>query len=703
MTLNRLIVIGFAVGLLFLICGPLSAKPRIIFDTDMDSDFDDAGALAVLHALADKGECEILAVMHSTSTPWSVGVIDAINTYYARGDLPIGARKRTDNDNRSSYAEKIAKDTSRFEHNVTDWNHKDVSQAKVLYKSILAKQTDQSTTIVTVGPYLNLLDLLNDPEAVALIRKKVKLLSIMGGHFNPPGHTEWNMSQKGRYEDGPKAGKAVVERWPTPVVWSDVHIGVRLPTGKRLQYTARDNPVREVYRLALHNKWRDHASWDQSAVLFAVRGLRDYWLACTTGRPVIYQDQDGNWATDWLASPDSKHAYLKIRKANAELAKIIEDLMIAPPVRKPRKVPETGRSVKTIADSVAFPGADWEETAPEAQGVHSAKLKSAVEFLKNNTPRDGVKRLVVVRNGRIIWKGDQAERRQRVWSVTKAFTSTAHGLLIDDGKCTLETLAKDYNPKLAKHYPAVTLRHLATMTSGIDAVGGSYDCDAEGRCDRNALADPLPPFFQPGTKYQYWDEATQQYGFVLTKIAGEPLHDLLQRRILGPIGIQEIGWQPDETGKVPNWTGGLEISATDLARFGHLFLNRGRWNANQLISAEWVDAATSVQVPPSIPDALPTSNRKGSGVYGYHWWPNGTRPDGTRRWQHAPHGAYGRSGYNNNDLFVFPAWNMVIVRLGLDERKSSGGFPITNKTYSEFFKRVGRAILDPIVEGDRRA
>jgi len=124
MTLNRLIVIGFAVGLLFLICGPLSAKPRIIFDTDMDSDFDDAGALAVLHALADRGECEILAVMHSTSTPWSVGVIDAINTYYARGDLPIGARKRTDNDNRSSYAEKIAKDISRFEHNVTDWNHK---------------------------------------------------------------------------------------------------------------------------------------------------------------------------------------------------------------------------------------------------------------------------------------------------------------------------------------------------------------------------------------------------------------------------------------------------------------------------------------------------------------------------------------------------------------------------------------------------
>jgi CubicO group peptidase (beta-lactamase class C family) len=187
----------------------------------------------------------------------------------------------------------------------------------------------------------------------------------------------------------------------------------------------------------------------------------------------------------------------------------------------------------------------------------------------------------------------------------------------------------------------------------------------------------------------------------LTKIAAEPLHDLLQRRILGPIGIQAIRWQLDTTKRVPNWTGGIEIPANDLARFGHLFLNRGRWHGRQLVRAEWVDAATSVQVPASIPDALPKINRKGSGVYGYHWWPNGTRPDGTRLWPDAPPGTYARSGYNNNHVFVFPAWNMVIVRLGLDANKSSGGFRIPSATYSEFFKRVGAAIRDPVVEGNR--
>lgn len=352
---------------------------------------------------------------------------------------------------------------------------------------------------------------------------------------------------------------------------------------------------------------------------------------------------------------------------------------------------------------MAFPGDQWEIASPQSQNVDSERLQDAVRYLEENTPRDGVKRLVIVRHGRIIWQGPEADRRHRVWSVSKAFTSTAHGLLDDDGKCTLETLARDHNPQLAAYYPAVNLRHLATMTSGIDGEGGSYDRDAEGRGDANALVEPARPFFPPGTKYQYWDEATQHYGFVLTKIAGEPLPDLLQRRILGPIGMTAVRWQQDDTKKnIPNWTGGLEISASDLARFGHLFLNRGQWNGKQLISTRWVDDATSVQVPPSIPDALPSSDRKGSGIYGYHWWPNGTRPDGTRPWPDAPHGTYMRSGHNNNALFVVPAWGVVIVRLGLDGEQRNGGYPIPRSTYNEFLRRVGTALYDSVVEGEAR-
>ncbi len=347
---------------------------------------------------------------------------------------------------------------------------------------------------------------------------------------------------------------------------------------------------------------------------------------------------------------------------------------------------------------IIFPGDDWELATPESQHVHSDRLKAAIEYLQEHAGSNGVKRMVVIRNGRMIWKGAEADTQQRIWSVSKAFTSTAHGLLIEDGRCTLDTLAKDFSPDLAEHYPTVTLRHLATMTSGIDGVGGTYDFDGERRGDQNALVDPLPPFFAPGTKYMYWDEATQQYGYVLTKIAGESLHDYLKRRILDPIGITQFRWQLDSTKKALNWTGGIEITASDLARFGHLFLNRGNWNGKQLVSASWVREATKVQVPATVPAGLPTSNRQGSGVYGYHWWPNGIKPDGKRRWPDAPVGTYERSGYNNNDLFVIPAWDIVIVRLGLDQREDE----ITTAEYDVFLRKVGEAILDPVVDGERR-
>jgi hypothetical protein len=85
-------------------------------------------------------------------------------------------------------------------------------------------------------------------------------------------------------------------------------------------------------------------------------------------------------------------------------------------------------------------------------------------------------------------------------------------------------------------------------------------------------------------------------------------------------------------------------------------------------------------------------------VYGYHWWPNGIRPDGQRKWPDAPTETYARSGYNNNDLFVIPPWNTVIVRLGLDQSEDE----ITAAEYNEFLKRVGDSILDPVIEGERR-
>jgi CubicO group peptidase (beta-lactamase class C family) len=134
----------------------------------------------------------------------------------------------------------------------------------------------------------------------------------------------------------------------------------------------------------------------------------------------------------------------------------------------------------------------------------------------------------------------------------------------------------------------------------------------------------------------------------------------------------------------------VAISARQLARLGYLFLHRGNWNGRQLISGAWVDEATRPQVATTLP-VWPDSGADGRGVYGFNWWANGLKADGQRKWPGAPLGTFSASGYNNNDMFVIPEWNMVIVRLGLDE----GERQITDDVYSGFIERIGNAITNP--------
>ncbi|UCG57365.1 MAG: serine hydrolase [Phycisphaerales bacterium] len=349
------------------------------------------------------------------------------------------------------------------------------------------------------------------------------------------------------------------------------------------------------------------------------------------------------------------------------------------------------------AGSMAFPGEQWEQATPESQGLDPAKLEQAVSYLKDNSGPDGVKELVIIRNGYMIWKGTDIDKVHGVWSLTKSFTSTVLGLLIDDGRASLDTLARDYVPSMAKTYPAVTLRHLTTMTSGYYAIGD----EPRGGYRHGPSPTPFKPadrplFVPPGSRYAYWDSAMNQFANVLTRIAGEPIEELFERRIADPIGIDRAKWDWGDFGRIDgivvnggsgNSNKHIFISARELARFGHLFLNKGKWKDEQLLSAAWVHAATSPHVPASLP-LQRLSGADGRGTYGYNWWANGAKADGKRKWPDAPAGTYSASGYNNNDMFVIPEWNMVVVRLGLDQ----GRFAITDKIYSTFLRKTGEAI-----------
>ncbi len=351
----------------------------------------------------------------------------------------------------------------------------------------------------------------------------------------------------------------------------------------------------------------------------------------------------------------------------------------------------------TTPNAMVFPDRQWQEATPESQGLDAARLERAVAYLKDNSGKDGVTELVIVRNGYLILNGSNTDKVHGVWSLTKSFTSTALGLLIDDGKVSLDTRVANIIPSMAKDYPTLALQHFTTMTSGYRAQGdeprGSY---LHG--PSKTPFTPGPPLFTPpGSKYAYWDSAMNQFANVLTRIAGEPLESLFERRIAKPIHMNPEQWRWGNFGKIDgirvnggsgNSNRHMFISARELARLGHLFLNRGNWNGTQLISAAWVDAVHQTQVPASVELGHPKSGIEGRGVYGFNWWTNGIKPDGQRKWPGAPLGTYAASGYNNNDMFVIPEWNMVIVRLGLDQRDR----PITDTIYGEFIKKIGQSM-----------
>lgn len=297
---------------------------KIILDTDFGNDCDDTGALAILHQMAYNGEAEILATMYPMPDEFGASAIDAVNTYYGKPDIPVGAYKGNYEykGKHNDYYNSLL--TNNFPNDLK--SGKNAPDAVVLYRRILASQPDKSVTIVVVGPQRLVADLLlSKPDSIskldgmALVKKKVKQLVSMGAAY--PKGDEWNIKLS------PDASKLVAEKWPTAVVYSGFEIGEPIMTGERLvTETPEQNPVRMAFATNpdLDAKKNRH-SWDQTAVLFAVRGLKDYW---TMGSGTIQIASDGK--NNWVAGGKDRK-YLIAKKPVPEMKKVIEDMMVAPP------------------------------------------------------------------------------------------------------------------------------------------------------------------------------------------------------------------------------------------------------------------------------------------------------------------------------------------------------------------------------------
>jgi hypothetical protein len=300
---------------------------KVILDSDLGQDCDDAAVMAIMHKLADNGEAEILATMFPMQDPMGAPAMDVINTYYGRPDIPIGTYKGNYAYQGKLFDHYNTKLAENFPHDLKHGN--DAPDAIELYRKILAKQPDKSVVIVVVGPQRLLADLLKSgPDAYSklsgldLVKRKVKLLSAMGSGF-PEGH-EWNI------KIAPDASKLVAETWPTPIVYSGNEIGGAIRTGSRLlTETPEDNPVRASFEdhPFVDKVTKDRQSWDQTSMLYAVRGAQDLWVLESTG----YNHIDDTGKNEWRRDKDKDHSYLILNQPAAEVKKVIEDLMVAPP------------------------------------------------------------------------------------------------------------------------------------------------------------------------------------------------------------------------------------------------------------------------------------------------------------------------------------------------------------------------------------
>lgn len=314
----------------------MKPKTKIIFDTDIGSDCDDAGALAMLHRLCDAGECELLAVSACYDSPYVAGCIDAINRYYGHV-VPVGINYGHPPAEFGKYGKILCEEfESSYPVSVykTDKGACDTCE---LLRRTLANAEDNSVTIVAAGSMASLARLVQSPpdeissfSGAELISKKVLRTVAMGGRFfgtwpmplmdgDTPKTWEWNIRA-----DIPSA-QAVCRLWPGELIFSSTEIGQWCVTmNGYAQNAPADDPVRRAYEIHSVGRRRGRESWDHTATLYAVRPDAGYWNLHPWGRI----DVDDEGVTTWYADTNCKHSYLLPREDYDTIRQVIDNIVM---------------------------------------------------------------------------------------------------------------------------------------------------------------------------------------------------------------------------------------------------------------------------------------------------------------------------------------------------------------------------------------
>lgn len=289
----------------------------------------------------------------------------------------------------------------------------------------------------------------------------------------------------------------------------------------------------------------------------------------------------------------------------------------------------------------------WQVSELGAQGISPAILSAGLAQMAQSTTRQS---FILMRHGAIVYEayynGSRASDSNNIASVSKSMLSALVGIAIERGDLhSTEDRIADYLPTHFEYAPdpalqALTLHDMLTMTHGL-AWEENQASRLLNRSD-DWLADilRLPMISEPGARFNYSTGVSHVLSAALTEATGVSVCEFAHRFLFEPLGIEVEFWGLDPQGY---FTGGHSVSMTarELARFGQLYLNEGRWGGEQIVPGWWVAASTSPQVDIG-------NNYAG---YGYYWWLN----------RIAGYDMYSALGAGGQILHVIPALEVVLV------------------------------------------
>ncbi len=289
-------------------------------------------------------------------------------------------------------------------------------------------------------------------------------------------------------------------------------------------------------------------------------------------------------------------------------------------------------------------------STPEKQGVASTAL---ITFLQEiNKDIRHLHSFMFLRHGSVIsegwWNPWQTDTRHMLFSLSKSFTSTAVGIAISEGRFQLTDRLVDLFPDklpgmVSQNLADMQVKHLLSMSTGQNEDTTPFIVFEEDPV-RAFLARPVD--YKPGTHFFYNSGATFILSHIITKFTGLKLIEYLEPRILQPLGIENAEWESHPDGiDFGGW--GLSIKTEDIALFGQLYLQKGRWNGQQLIPEAWVQQASSFQA-----DNAPDENPDWAQGYGFQFW------------LCSPPGVYRGDGAFGQYCIIMPEQDAVIAITG---------------------------------------